>query len=166
MNLNPCFQGRPNRLLIPSGKSLMSRQPQSSCCILVSVTFLVMTEWRMGFGVEDGNYCLGKALCVVGYIKIMLPTTGKLVRSHSPLHWYSIFSWGVWDIPPTSKHVLVSGMITAAREELPADYMEPVKELRGRFILTVWPSSIHLQIAAQSSCGNHNGHQSTLNSML
>lgn len=39
--------------------------------------------------------------------------------------------------PPTSKHVLVSGMITEAREESPADYMEPVKEIRRWFILTV-----------------------------
>lgn len=57
-------------------------------------------------------------------------------------------------------------MLTEAREESPADYMEPVKELRRQFILTVWLSSIHLQTAAQSPCGNHNGHQSTLNSML
>lgn len=63
----------------------MSRQSQSSCCILVNITFLVIMEQRMGFGMANGgqvwNYYLGKALCVVWYIKITLHTMGKLVRS-------------------------------------------------------------------------------------
>lgn len=68
--------------------------------------------------------------------------------------------------PPPKKIVPFSGMITEARNQLPIDYTEPVEEIRRKIILTVWMTSIHFETAQQSPSVNHNGYQSTLNSML
>lgn len=108
-----------------------------------------------------------KALCLVWYIKIMLHTMAKLLCSHGTLFTDTASSsWRVWDTTPTQKIVPFSGMITEARKQFPIDYTEPVEEIRRKIILTVWMTSIHFETAQQAPSVNHNGYQSTLNSML
>lgn len=72
----------------------------------------------------------------------------KSARSHSPL--ITDTASKEFEIYPQPPNVLVSGMITEGRGQLPADYSEPGEEIRRWFILTVWMSSIRLQTAAHS----------------
>lgn len=53
-----------------------------------------------------------------------------------------------------------SGMIAEIMEQLAADYLELVEEMRRKFILTIWVTSIHLKTAAQPPLVSHNGYQS------
>lgn len=52
-------------------------------------------------------------------------------------------------------------MITEIMEQLAADYLELVEEMRRKLILTIWVTSIHLKTAAQPPLVSHNGYQST-----